>query len=134
MTREPVPAQLDVRRANIDTPGHLPYTMPWSMVKRAHPMARQKQVSRARAERLEARISPDQKALFQRAAALQGRSLTDFVVSSVQEAAARTIEEMEIIRLTARDSRVFAEALLHPRAPNEKLRAAARRYLETIGS
>ena len=134
MTREPVPAQLDVQRAEIDTSGHLPYAMHWSMVKWAHPMARQKQVPRTRAERLEARISPYQKTLFQRAAALQGRSLTDFVVSSVQEAAVRTIEEMEIIRLTARDSHAFADALLHPRAPNEKLRAAARRYLETIGS
>ncbi len=96
-------------------------------------MARQKQASRARAERLEARVSLAQKTLFQRAATLQGRTLTDFVVSSVQDAAVRTIEEMQIIRLTAQDSRTFAEALIHPRAPSNELRAAARRYLEMIG-
>lgn len=64
---------------------------------------------------------------------MQGRTLTDFVVSSVQEAAVRTIEEMQLIRLSAEDSRAFADAVLDPPAPNEKLRAAARRYMETMG-
>ncbi len=88
---------------------------------------------KARNERLEARISRNQKALFQRAAELQGRTLTDFVVASVHEAAVRTIEEMQTIRLNAEDSRAFAQALLKPRAPSEKLRAAARRYMDMIG-
>lgn len=88
---------------------------------------------RARSERLEARISREQKALFQRAADLQGRTLTDFVVASVHDAAARTVAEQETIRLTAEESRAFAEALLKPREPTDRLRAAARRYLETIG-
>lgn len=94
---------------------------------------RQKRASRARAERLEARISREQKALLQRAADLQGRTLTDFVVTNLQEAAVRTIEETQIIRLSANDSRVFAEALLNPRSPNQKLRVAARRYMKLIG-
>ena len=93
----------------------------------------QKVASSGRAERLEARVSHDQKALFQRAAELQGRTLTDFVVASLQEAAVRTIEEMQLIRLSAEDSRAFADALLNPRTPNERLRAAARRYMETMG-
>ncbi|MEI9989453.1 MAG: DUF1778 domain-containing protein [Rhizomicrobium sp.] len=87
----------------------------------------------ARQERLEARISRDQKELFQRAAELQGRSLTDFVLYSVQEAAVRTIEETQLIRLSAQDSRAFAEALSNPKKPNGKLRAAAQRYLERFG-
>jgi uncharacterized protein (DUF1778 family) len=89
--------------------------------------------ARARDERLEARISRDQKSLFQRAAKLQGRSLTDFVISSVQDAAVRTIETMQTIRLDADESRAFAKALLNPREPNRRLRAAARRYIETFG-
>jgi uncharacterized protein (DUF1778 family) len=87
-----------------------------------------------RSERLEARISHDQKALFQRAAELQGRTLTDFVVASAHEAAIRTIEDIQIIRLSEEDSRRFAEALLNPRKPDEGLRAAARRYIEAIGN
>lgn len=92
-----------------------------------------KRLPRARTERLEARITPEQKAVFLRAAQLQGRTLTDFVIASLHEAAVRTIEEMQMIRLSSEDSRVFAEALLNPPSPNEKLREAARRYLETMG-
>lgn len=88
--------------------------------------------SRARNERLEARVSSEQKALFQRAAELQGRSLTDFVISSVHDAAVRTLEEAQMVRLNAEESRAFAEALLNPREPTDRLRAAARRYLEAI--
>lgn len=87
-----------------------------------------------REERLEARISREQKALFQRAAALQGRTLTDFVVASVQEAATRALAEADVIRLNEAASRAFAEALLMPREPNERLRAAAQRYAETFGA
>lgn len=86
--------------------------------------------TRARGERLEARISADQKGLFQRAAELQGRTLTDFVVASAHEAAVRTIEEMQTIRLTEAESRAFAEALLVPREPTPRLKAAAQRYIE----
>jgi uncharacterized protein (DUF1778 family) len=94
----------------------------------AQPSTRQKPVARARAERLEARLTRDQKALFQRAAELQGRTLTDFLIASAHEAAVRTLEESQIIRLSVEDSRAFANALLNPRKPTEKLRNAARRY------
>jgi uncharacterized protein (DUF1778 family) len=90
-------------------------------------------VSRAKQERLETRVSRDQKNLFQRAADLQGRSLTDFVLHSVHEAALRTIEETQIIRLSERDSKIFVEALLNPREPAEDLRTAARRYMKRFG-
>ncbi|RJF88834.1 DUF1778 domain-containing protein [Oleomonas cavernae] len=84
-----------------------------------------------RSERLEARVSADQKDLFLRAAELQGRTLTDFVIASVHEAAVRTIETMQSIQLTAQESRAFAEALLEPREPGRRLKEAARRYIET---
>jgi GNAT superfamily N-acetyltransferase len=51
----------------------------------------------AKTARLEARVADDQKALFQRAADLAGRSLTDFVVSSAQEIATRTVHEREVL-------------------------------------
>ena len=41
--------------------------------------------------RLEARISTDLHAMLKRAAELQGRTVTDFVVTAVQEAAQRSI-------------------------------------------
>jgi uncharacterized protein (DUF1778 family) len=69
-----------------------------------------KATAKARNERLEARVSRDQKALFQRAAELQGRTLTDFVIAGVHDAAVRVIEETQTIRPSAADSRAFAEA------------------------
>jgi uncharacterized protein (DUF1778 family) len=89
--------------------------------------------SAPRNERLEARVSHDQKELFQRAAEMQGRTLTDFVIASVHEAAVRTIGEMQAIKLNADESRAFAEAMLQPREPSARLKAAARRYIETLG-
>jgi uncharacterized protein (DUF1778 family) len=89
--------------------------------------------TRPRSERLEARISSEQKALFQRAAELQGRTLTDFVIASVHESAVKTIAELGAIRLTTADSRAFAEALLHPREPVPELRVAAERYRKLVG-
>ena len=78
-------------------------------------------------ERLEARVSPEQKALIERAAQLQGRSITDFLVASAQQEAERVIHEHEVLVLTPRDSVAFVQALLNPPPPNEALRAAFRR-------
>ena len=78
--------------------------------------------------RLEARLTDEQKALLQHAADLTGRSLTEFVVSSAQEVAARTVREHEVLTLSGRDRLIFVEALLKPAPPSKRLRQAARRY------
>ena len=67
---------------------------------------------RTRAERLETRVTAEQKSLIERAAALQGRTLTDFVLTSVQDAARRAIEEHQQLALSVRDSEAFVDALL----------------------
>lgn len=82
--------------------------------------------------RLEARVSDQQKILFQHAADLAGRSLTDFIISSVQEVAARTVREHEVLTLSGRDRQVFIDALLKPPAPSRRLRQAARRYRRIV--
>src|SRR3990170_4476066 len=87
----------------------------------------------ARSERLEARISRAQKDLFVRAADLQGRSLTDFVVVSAQEAALQTVRAHDALRLSERDREAFVSALLTPSAPAKTLQRAARRYRERTG-
>lgn len=86
----------------------------------------------AKRERLEARVTPAQKALIQRAADLSGRSLTEFVVNSLQTAAEETIREHEVIKLSPEDSILFVEALLNPGEPSENLRAAFREYREFV--
>ena len=84
--------------------------------------------------RLEARLPSGVHALLKRAAEIQGRTLTDFVVSAAQEAACRTIEETGVIRLSIEDQKGFADAILKPPAPNAALRRAARRRRELFGT
>lgn len=90
-------------------------------------------ITRARAERLETRVTTEQKRLIEQAAALQGRSITDFVLSSVQDAAKRAIEEHQRLELSVRDSQAFVEALLNPPPPNDRLRETVARYRRTMG-
>ena len=79
-----------------------------------------------RSERLVARVSADQKRLLLHAAALEGRTLSDFLVTSAQEAAQRTIRDHEVITLGVRDSEAFVKALLNPTPINDRLRETLR--------
>jgi uncharacterized protein (DUF1778 family) len=81
-----------------------------------------------RTSRIEARISPDALAIVKRAAEIQGRSISDFVVAAAQEAAYRTIEETQIIRLSVEDQRSFAEAILNPPPLAPAMERAIERY------
>jgi uncharacterized protein (DUF1778 family) len=91
------------------------------------------QAGQDRNERLEARITKNQKALFKQAAELQGRSLSDFIVQAASEAATRIVQEHQVITLTAQEQATFVEALLNPPKPGPRLRAAARRYRKVMG-
>jgi uncharacterized protein (DUF1778 family) len=83
--------------------------------------------------RLEARLPNDVMMRIKRAAEIQGRSLTDFVVAAADEAACRTIAQTEIIRLSIEDQRQIAEAILNPQEPNEAWRKAVKRHRELFG-
>ena len=83
--------------------------------------------------RLEARISSEQKALFQQAALLTSRKLSEFVVASAQEAATRIIAEHETIRLSREEQIRFVSALLNPPEPPDRLRQAAQQYRGLAG-
>jgi uncharacterized protein (DUF1778 family) len=84
--------------------------------------------------RLEARLPNEILARLKRAAEIQGRTLTDFVVTAADEAACRAIEQTEIFRISAEDQRRIADAVLRPPAPNRALKKAARRYRELIAA
>lgn len=78
--------------------------------------------------RLEARISTELHVMLKRAAEIQGRTMTDFIVSAVQNAAQQAIEQAGVIRLSLADQECFAQALLSPPKPTPALkRAFARR-------
>lgn len=87
---------------------------------------------RRRTARIEARVAPDTLAMVKRAAEIQGRTVSDFVVTAAQEAARRAIEDTEVIRLTIEGQRQFAEAILNPPAPPDGFRKAVARHRRLI--
>jgi len=83
--------------------------------------------------RLEVRVDHEQKELVIRAAALQGRTVSDFVGDSVRQAAEQAVHAHSVIALTERDSHAFMSALAHPAPPSARLQAAAARYRAVMG-
>lgn len=84
--------------------------------------------------RLEARVTAEQKELIERAAAYEGRSVSDFVVATLQQAAKNVVQEHELLRLNGAQSRAIVEALLNPPEPNEDLQQAADEYRHDVTS
>ena len=82
-------------------------------------------------ERLEARLDFEQKAVIQRAAELEGRSITDFVVQNAYQAAKKVIEENTIVRLSALDSKKLVELLMKPAEPSHYLQKSATEYKQS---
>ena len=85
-------------------------------------------VRAAKTARVEARTSPEKKALYQRAAELRGQTFTEFVERSLDEAAERAHTEYKSMQLSERDAKRFVATLLGAPKPNAKLREAAKRY------
>jgi uncharacterized protein (DUF1778 family) len=85
-----------------------------------------------RTARIEARIAPSALRIVKRAAELQGRSVSEFVVAAAQEAAEKTIEEANVIRLSAEDSRRFAELILNPPPLTPAMKRAKKAYERMI--
>ena len=89
--------------------------------------------SQPKHERLAARVTPEQKALIQRAASLEGRSLTDYVIASAEASARETIRAREVLRLSAEGAKQFFAAIENSPEPSERLLAAADRYRKLVG-
>jgi len=86
-----------------------------------------------RIARLEARITREALALVRRAAEIQGRSVSDFVVAAAQEAAQKTVTEIEVIRLSREAQEQFVALLLNPPAPTPALKRAFERHRAMFG-
>ena len=76
--------------------------------------------------RFDTRLPKEQKVFFERAARLGGfRNLTDFVVITVHEKAQEIISERERVLASQKDSDIFFDAVINPKAPNKELFKAA---------
>ncbi len=74
------------------------------------------------------RVTPDQKVLFERAAAVSGRTVSEFITSVAYDAAIRTIDVHERMVLGVRDTQALVESLLSPPEPVAKARRAAKHH------
>jgi uncharacterized protein (DUF1778 family) len=88
---------------------------------------------KSRGSRFEARISVEQKTEIQQAAALSGRTLSEFVIASAHEKARSVIREHETICLSRAEQVAFVTALLNPPRPNARLQKAAASYRAKTG-
>lgn len=85
-----------------------------------------------RKERLDARVTREEKEAIETAATLRGVSFSDFVRMVTKEAALSTIREYEVLTLSQKSKKIFVETLLSPPKPNAKALSAARRLKEEI--
>ena len=84
--------------------------------------------------RFDARLPRDVRDLLNRAADLEGVTLTDFVIAAAKSAAERSIERSSILRLSMDDSVLFAKAMVGPAPePTETLKRAFQRHREFQG-
>lgn len=95
--------------------------------------SRKRKAPKAKAYRFDARLNEEQKVLIQKAADLEGRTMTHFVLHSAETAAERTIAKRAMLILSARETEAFVDAILHPAGPGPVLRAAARHHKSTLG-
>lgn len=83
--------------------------------------------------RLDTRVTPEQRALFERAAALGNfSSLTEFLTAAAEKEAREIIEHHEKMYLSQVDTELFINLLIDPPEPNEALRKAVEEYNESF--
>lgn len=90
--------------------------------------------SAQRQARLEARIAPDVHEILKRAAEIEGRSLTDFVVAAASAAARQTLAQTDLLHLSRASAQVFASLLADPPAPAPAMQRARVHHERLIGS
>ena len=87
---------------------------------------------KSKSQRLEARVTSQDKDLVQRAAEMSGCSLSDFIANTVRSAAQQTLRDHYVLNLTTSGTANFVDALLNPPTPSERLRAKVREYRESV--
>lgn len=79
---------------------------------------------RVRGKRLEFRVDARTMKLVERAAQLEQRSLTDYCLTALTEAASRSIARHDALVLSERDRHVFFDTLINPPKLSARVRRA----------
>lgn len=84
-------------------------------------------------DRIDVRISKENKALIKYASELSGfKSLSEFIVFITKNEANRIIKENDSFLKTLEDKKLFIDTLLNPPAPNDALKKAHSTYLKML--
>ncbi len=93
----------------------------------ARSTAARAEAPRGRGARLGFRIDSATKKLVERAARLERRSLTDFCLSALADAARHSVDKHSVLVLSDADRAAFFDVLVHPPKPHVRLRRAVSR-------
>lgn len=96
-------------------------------------MAKPKKKSTKDAERLAMRVPAELKVQVERAAALRGETVSGWAKPILAEAAARQLQEHDLIEMARADRAAFIEAVLAPPKPTQAAINAAKRYKTAFG-
>ena len=84
-------------------------------------------------DRIEIRVSSEDKNLFKRAAELSGmNNFTAFIIKALKEASVKEIKEHTLIELSLSDQQLFVDSLLKDAPPNQRLFKASKRHKKFI--
>jgi uncharacterized protein (DUF1778 family) len=83
--------------------------------------------------RFETRLSQEQKEYLEYASRLGGyKTLSEFILTSAKNQADKIVDRHQKILASAKDREIFFAALLSPKKPNSRLKAAADRYHKEV--
>lgn len=84
--------------------------------------------------RMDLRVPQPVRDIIDRAAAMQGRTRTDFVLEAALEKAEQIIERQTVIRLTMQDQELLAKALIEDRVedPPQYVKDIAQEYAARV--
>jgi uncharacterized protein (DUF1778 family) len=77
-------------------------------------------------DRITARVPHSTRSIIERAAAVYGSTINQFIVQAAVERANEVLQSTETVKLSARDAKTFLDALANPPQPNEALLEAVR--------
>lgn len=85
-------------------------------------------------DRITARVPHATRTIIERAAAVYGATISQFVVQASVERANEVLQSMEMVKLSSRDARIFIDALTNPPVPNKRLQEAVRAHKRLVES
>lgn len=81
-----------------------------------------------KSDRISIRLDRDTKQKIERAAALDHRSMSSFILDSIMKSADKVLEHTEQMVLSKKDWEVFYKVMTNPPKPNKALRKAWENY------